>query len=590
MAIPESFVDELVGRLDITDVVGSYVRLTKRTGGSMFGLCPFHSEKTPSFAVNSDKQIYHCFGCGKGGGVINFIMEVENYPFREAIELLAKRVGMTVPDEGTSDELSGKRQRMLELNRDAARHFHEMLLGAYGESARDYLKMRGLGMNIVTRFGIGAAPDSWSMLLDAMTKKGYKRTELLEAGLIRNSRKENGVYDLFRNRVMFPVIDVRGNVIGFSGRILGDGEPKYLNSPDTLTFSKSRNLFGLNLARKTKSGNLILVEGNIDVVALHQAGFDGAVAALGTSLTSEQARLMARYSQKVVLAFDADSAGQKAALRAIPLIEKTGMNVKVIDMGSAKDPDEFLSKHGSAAFSNLLERSENHISYRLLSEKNRHDVTTDDGRLAYISAATSMLSELPSKPEREVYGIRVANETGISPSSVQSEIEKKVKSRQTRAKRDFEKQTARPKDTMQPGQRELREANIVSAVAEEGIIRCLSKDPTLIKIIDEMNFTQGEFTSDFLSKVYNVLTRRIKESRDTRDAMLLSQFDSNEASRLTIILERPEALPNSENALREYISKVRSEKLKAGHADEQMLLEIKKLRENELSKRDSTKH
>jgi len=412
-----------------------------------------------------------------------------------------------------------------------------------------------------------------------MTRKGYSRQELLEAGLIRSSRKEGGAYDLFRNRVIFPVIDVRGNVIGFSGRILGDGEPKYLNTPDTLVFNKSRNLFALNLAKKSKAGMLILVEGNIDVVSLHQAGFDCTVASLGTALTAEQARLMSRYTEKTVIAFDSDEAGKRAALRAIPLLEKTGMSVKVVDMGAFKDPDEFLKKQGSDAFKILLERSENHISYRLLTIMSSFDLTTDDGRIAYISAATAMLSELHSKPEREIYASRVAQDAGISAQAVLLEVEKKVRARKTKQKSDFEKQVKRPTDAKQPSNRQQREAHIVSAIAEEGVIRCIVRDPTLLRVIDEMGFSQAEITSPFLQKAYEVLTNRISQGRDTKESFIMSESSAEEASRLTVILEKPETLPNSEKSMHEYIGKIRAEKFKSVTPDEKMLLEIKKFRE-----------
>jgi len=578
MAIPSSFLDDLVSRSDIADVVGGYVRLTKRGGSNLFGLCPFHSEKTPSFSVNSEKQIYHCFGCGKGGGVIGFIMEIENLPFMDAVEVLAKRAGLTVPESSASDEIAGKRQRMLELNRDAARHFHEMLHEPVGKLAREYLVSRRISKAVATKFGIGAAPDSWTMLLDSMVSKGYTKRELLEAGLTRRSRKEGSTseYDVFRNRLIFPVIDVRGAVIGFSGRILGDGEPKYLNSPDTLVFNKSRNLFALNIARKTKAGMLILVEGNIDVAAMHQAGFDCTVASLGTSLTAEQARLMSRYTDKVVIAFDSDEAGRRATLRAIPLIEKAGMNVKIVDMGAAKDPDDFLAKHGPDAFRVLLERSENHISFRLLSLRNNYNMETDDGRIAYISSAVAVLSELNNKPEREIYGARVANEAGVSPESVQNELTKKVRSKEAKQKKEFEKHVTKPKDAFRPNEREHRESNIYSAVAEEGVVRCLVRDPTLLKTVVEMGFSADEFTSDFLAKVYGTLTKRIVDSRDTREAYVMSEFDPKEAARLTVILAKPEILPNNEKTLKEYIEKIRAEKYKVISPDADVLLEIRK--------------
>ena len=288
MAIPESFLQELVEKNDIVDVVGEYVRLTKRSGSNQFGLCPFHSEKTPSFSVSPDRQIYHCFGCGKGGGVINFIMEIENLSFPEAVEFLAKRVGMTMPEQEDNREAK-KRRRLLDLNRDAARFFYSCLSKPEGKPALDYMARRQITPHTAKRFGLGYAPDTWDSLINAMKALGYSEYEMFDAGLVRKG-KNGGHYDTFRNRLMFPVIDVRGDFIGFSGRILGDGEPKYMNSPETMVFNKSRNLFALNLAKKSKSGHIILAEGNVDVVMMHQAGFDGAVASLGTSLTPEQAR------------------------------------------------------------------------------------------------------------------------------------------------------------------------------------------------------------------------------------------------------------------------------------------------------------
>jgi len=578
MAIPDSFLDELVARTDITDLVGGYVRLTKRSGSNMFGLCPFHSEKTPSFTVSPVKQIYHCFGCGKGGGAINFIMEIENLPFRDAVEVLAKRVGMTVPDDSAPDELKDKRRRMLELNRDAARHFHEMLSTPIAESARKYLQRRGISKAMVTRFGLGAAPESWSLLLDAMSAKGYTRTELLEAGLVR-SGKNGGAYDLFRNRLIFPVIDVRGSVIGFSGRILDDGEPKYLNSPDTLVFNKSRNLFALNIAKKTKSGMLILAEGNIDVIALHQVGFDCAVASLGTALTGEQVRLMSRYADNAVIAFDSDDAGKKAALRAIALFEKTKMNVKVLNLGESKDPDEFLQKHGADALNRLLEQSENHIEYRLMTIKNNADLSTDEGRLKYIAAATELLSELTSRPEREIYGANVAQIAGVSPESVENEVTKMLKTKRAQQRKQFDKQVTRPTVALQPSDRTLRYTNEYSAAAEEGVIRCLMRDTALLKVCEEMGFDRAEFTSPFLAKVLEILARRAHAGSDTQAAMILSELPSQEASQLTVILQKPEATPRGEESIRDYIQKIRAEKYKSEVPDENLLLSIKKYRE-----------
>ncbi|MBR6258578.1 MAG: DNA primase, partial [Oscillospiraceae bacterium] len=388
MPFPERFIDELLSRSDIVDVVSSYVQLTKRSGSNLFGLCPFHSEKTPSFSVSQEKQIYHCFGCGKGGGAINFIMEIENLNYPDAVHFLAKRAGLTVPEDDRSDGNTGRRTRMLELNRAAAKFFYGCLSRPEGEAALEYMAKRGITAQTAKKFGLGCAPDSWSALTDAMLKEGFSTPELLDAGLVKRGKSGRGVYDTFRNRLMFPVIDVRGSVIGFSGRILGEGEPKYLNSPDTLVFAKGRNLFALNLAKKTKMGMMILVEGNIDVVSLHQAGFDCAVASLGTSLTDDQARLISRYTNNVVIAYDSDSAGLKASKRAIDIFEKTGLAVKVLRMDGAKDPDEYIKARGPDAFRILLERSENHIEYQLLTAKAKYDMETDDGRLGFLREAT----------------------------------------------------------------------------------------------------------------------------------------------------------------------------------------------------------
>ena len=580
MAIPDSFIDDLINRTDILDLVGGYVKLTKRSGSNMLGLCPFHSEKTPSFSVSQDKQTFYCFGCHKGGGAINFIMEIENLSFRDTIEYLAKRAGMTVPEESNAaNELAGKRRRMLEMNIDAARHFHDMLLSPAGEAARNYLAQRRISKAMVTRFGIGAAPDSWDLLLGAMTKKGYSRQELIEAGLARSSRNEGGAYDMFRDRLIFPVIDVRGSVIGFSGRIIGRDEPKYLNSPDTIAFNKSRNLFALNFAKKTKSGMLILVEGNIDVVALHQAGFDCAVASLGTSLTAEQARLMSRYSDKAVIAYDSDEAGQAAALRAIPLLEKTDMSVKVINMRESKDPDEFLAKHGADAFGALIERSENDIEYRLMTIKNKIDISTDEGRLAYLSAATELLSTLKTRPEREIYGARVASIAGVSSESIETEVEKKLKASWSKQKRDQESIMLHPAKAMQPADKSLKYDNEYSAKAEEGLVTSLIRDPSLMKTVTDMGFSQEEFTSQFLAKVFNVLSKRITEDKGTREANIMTELERNEASQLTVILQKMEALPSSEKTVRDHIEKIRTEKYKQVDPDSNILLEIKSFRE-----------
>ena len=576
MAFPSTFLDELISKNDIVDVVSGYVNLSKRSGSNLFGLCPFHSEKTPSFSVSADKQIYHCFGCGKGGGVINFMMEIENLTYPDAVQVLAKRVGLTVPDDRISQEAQSARAKLFELNKEAARFFYTQLLSEQGEAARRYILKRGINKEMVKRFGLGAAPDSWDALCNAMKKKGYSPKTLTEAGLVKVSRKGNGsVYDTFRNRLMFPVIDVRGNVIGFSGRILGDGEPKYLNSPDTPVFDKSRNLFALNIAKKTKSGTLILTEGNIDVVMLHQAGFDGAVASLGTSLTQPQVQLMSRYAKNVILAFDSDSAGLKAAQRAIGLIEKTGLDVRVLRMDGAKDPDEFIRKFGRDAFQTLIERSERHVEYRLAAIKNKHSLDTDEGRIQYLEEATQLLTGIPNAVEREIYGANVAKTAGVSLEAVKNDLKKAFKKKMAADKKRQDKKEHNAAVNLQPGDREIRYDNVYSAAAEEGILHLLISDDGLFETAEKQDLSEEEFTSPFLLKVYRVILARHHEGLDITPATILAELDKAEASQLTRIMKRPQSLSNADDAMRDYIEKVRAEKLKKAARDDPMALLLK---------------
>ena len=473
----EQFLQELSERNDIVDVVSGYVQLTKRSGSNLFGLCPFHSEKTPSFSVAPDKQIYHCFGCGKGGSVIGFIMEIENLSFPDAVGFLARRAGMAMP-ETEDNGASKRRERLLNLNRDAARFFHEQLKTPAGQVARDYIARRGLTGRTVTNFGLGFAPNTWSSLTDAMKRKGYSERELFEAGLVRQGRSGRGVNDTFRNRLMFPVIDVRGNVIGFSGRILDDGEPKYMNSPETPVFSKSHNLFALNLAKKSKSGYLILAEGNIDVASLHQAGFDSAVASLGTSLTPEQARLMSRYVNEVVIAYDNDGAGQKAAQRAISILEKLDVRVRVLRMDGAKDPDEYISKFGADAFRNLLEQSENHVEYRLDSLKAGYDLAVDEQKVAYLQEAADLVAQLPDEVQREVYSMRLSEQTGVPKEAVLDAVSLRRDKKLRRARKTEQRPAHVVQFQISGGKRRLATP---AELAQKGIIRLLYMDPALFR-------------------------------------------------------------------------------------------------------------
>ena len=568
----ESFLTELAERNDIADVVSEYVRLGKRSGANLFGLCPFHNEKTPSFSVSPDKQIYHCFGCGKGGGVVNFIMEIEGLSFPEAVEFLAKRAGMTVPQQ-ENDAESRRRERLYALNKDAARFFHEQLRADKG-AAMGYMNRRRISASIATSFGLGYAADTWDTLEKAMRAKGYTDAELFEADLVRKG-KNGGYYDTFRNRLMFPVIDVRGNVIGFSGRILGDGEPKYLNTKENIVFNKGRNLFGLNLAKKSKNSYVILVEGNIDVVSLHQAGFDSAIASLGTSLTNEQARLISRYKNEVILAYDSDGAGVKASQRAIGILEKLDVKVKVLRWEGAKDPDEYIQLRGAGAFRNLIEKSESQIDYRLLNIKNKYDLSIPEQKVDYLKEATRLVATFPGNVERQVYSIRVAELAGVSQDAVEKEVAQHRKRLLSAARKDIEHQS-RPGSTVQPMERGIKYASPASAAAEEGIIRLLYLEPALAPAAAG-NIRREEFTAPELGHIFSALLSHIQTNTVPSTNALAGELSPDEMSLFIRILQKPEVLHNASDTLKDYINTIHEQKeLAAGTPDLRSLAQLLK--------------
>ena len=563
MPFPENFIQELTERSDIVDVVGSYVSLGKRSGANLFGLCPFHNERTPSFAVNPAGQFYHCFGCGKGGGVINFIMEIENLSYPDAVAFLAKRAGMQMPED-SFDRDARKRSRLLAANRDAARWFYEQLSTPEGKRCTDYMAGRRISPPVAKRFGLGFAPERGGAFLAAMRQKGYSDWELSDADLIR--RGDHGFYCTFRDRLIFPIIDVRGNVIGFSGRTLGDAGAKYLNSKDTLVFNKGRNLFALNLAKKSKAGYIILSEGNIDIVALHQAGFDSAVASLGTSLTPEQARLISRYTNEVIIAYDNDGAGIKASQRAIGILERLDLKVRVLRMTGAKDPDEYIRTRGADAFRNLLEGSEDQVDYRLGTVTAKYDLNQDDQKVAFLKEATALLATLPGAVEREVYAIRVAGQAGVGQDAVIREVERRRKQLLRKAARSEEQELNRPERMAQPADKQLRYRNPVSAAAEEGVIRLLYLEPSLVRENDLPDAAM--FSSEALGRIYTILRQKIEEGSAISVSALSGALSQEEMNLLVNILQKPEVLSSGRRALQDYIARIREQhELEAGDSE-----------------------
>ena len=577
MAIPAQFIDELMARCDIADVVADYVPLTRK-GGSLWGCCPFHSERTPSFHVVPERQMYKCFGCGKGGGVINFIMEMENLSYPDAVRFLAKRAGLTVPEERGDGGFRKKRERLLALNKEAARYFHSVLHSPAGQAGVEYLfGKRRLSKATVTRFGLGMAPEGWDKLITAMAAKDYEKGELLEAGLVVRS-KEGRVYDRFRNRVMFPIIDLRGDVIGFGGRVLDDSTPKYLNSPDTPVFNKGRNLFALNIAKKTRLGRIILTEGYMDTLSLHQAGFDCAVASLGTALTADHAQLLARYTKEVVIAYDGDGAGVSAAQRAIGLLEKTGMKVRVLRMKGAKDPDEFIGKYGPEAFAKLLDQSENHIEYRIDQVKGKYDLTDDAQRVEFLKEAVPILAQLPSPAEREIYGARCAELAGVTAEVVAQEVKRERSRLNWKAKKQQERKDLTPAVQRQPKERALRYGNIRSAGAEEGVLRLVILDPELFGSAALLE--PEHFSSPLLGRVFGLLRARWTEGLTVSLAALAGELEPAEMSHLSGVLTQPESLQNGAQAMRDYIEIIETEAEKrrlAGEPEELLAMQKKLL-------------
>ena len=556
MAFPPSFLDELLARNPIEDVVGQYVSL-KRSGSNLFGLCPFHGEKTASFSVAPDKGIYYCFGCHKGGGAVNFMMEIEGLSYPDAVRALAKRVGMEVPEDEQYQSRYRQQERLWALHKEAARFFHAQLYAPNGAHALAYARDRGMTRGTLTTFGVGYAPDSWDDLVKAMRSKGYTDEELRESGLVTASKKNGNLLDRFRDRLMFPIIDVRGNVIGFGGRIMkkDDNAAKYLNSPETIIFNKRKNLFALNLAKKSKLGYLILVEGYMDAVALHQYGFDCAVASLGTSLTEEHAALLSRYTEQVVLIYDGDEAGQRATRRAIPMLEKAGIQVKVLRMRDAKDPDEYLKKFGADKFKVLLEESSNRVEYQINAILRKYDLREDEQRVKFIQEAAELLSTLGSAVQREVYGTRVAEAAGISYDAMKLEVDKAYKRRRAYEKKKQEHIDLEPVRSLQPKSREIRYDNMKSAMAEEAVLAQILREPALLD--QTGNLKPEEFSSPLLGKVYAQL--RDRHSRGLEVSVgVLSDLTPEEMSHVAGISQRQQG-PVNEQALKDCMTIIQRE-------------------------------
>lgn len=596
MAFPQRFLDELIDRSDIVDVVSSYVALNRK-GGNYFGLCPFHNEKTGSFSVAPDKQIYYCFGCHHGGGVIHFIMEIENLDFPDAVRFLAKRANMDVPEDSAGLEESRRRQRVLAVNRDAARWFYSNLSRPEGAAVAAYLEKRKISRKTAMDFGLGASPDSWDALLTAMGEKGYTKADLLAAGLAVSNQKGR-IYDKLRNRLMFPVIDVKGDVVAFGGRVLDKSEPKYMNTTETMVYSKRRNLYGINLAKKTKRPNFILCEGNIDVITLHQAGFDNAVASMGTALTTEQTKILSRYTKELVLCFDNDTAGQLATQKNIEMLKDSEFTVRVLQLPRRlvdgeyvkQDVDDFIKFQGAAAFEAILSGSAKQLDYRMEAVAAKYDLSDPDQKIAYGSEVSALIASLSNAVEREVYAGRAAETAGISRTAMLTEVERARRKKQGQERRTLQRENLNTAALRQPRDRTIRYTDLRSAMAEEGVIRLLLLDGTLADKCRELS--QEAFSSPFLGRIYRTLTEAWDEGQALTAASLAAHCTPEEMGHLSGVLQRPESIANADRALEDYIQVIRrsAEKRQGEEPDDPLRAAVEKNKADKKKKGNGGKH
>jgi DNA primase len=559
LAIPHDFIDKVVSATRLEDLVADYTTLKRVSGSRYTGLCPFHGEKTPSFGVSADKQLYYCFGCGKGGGAVNFIMTAENLSFPDAIRYLAARAGLIVPEDNESHADTQSRSVIMKLLTDAAKWFHAQLKTS--EAAQSYLNHRRISMNTAVRFGLGYAPDSWDSFSNAALGMGYSRLDLLNAGLSAKSSKKSSYYDKFRQRLMFPVIDVKGQVIAFGGRILDDGEPKYLNSPEiTNVFSKRRTLYGINLAKNTKYDYFILVEGNIDVITLHQAGFDNAVASMGTSLTPEQVSLISRCNIKeVVVCYDADSAGIKATDRAIAELDKAGISLSVLRVPDGKDVDDYIKSHGAAEFRRLLDNRRDDVTYRLNKLESEFDLTKDDSRADFLRAVVQLFATL-DPIRREVFAPKAAKLAQVESAFISAEAAKAAK-QLARAERGKEDRSAlRPVQSMRESARigGFRFSHPRSAAAEQGIIELVVNDPQILAALDFD--PHSEFTSPELARILAAMLARFRAGESTDAATLTAELTREEMSLLSRLCSNAVPISNAYDVLSDCLRTIRAER------------------------------
>ena len=556
MALSDSFLQELKLKTDIEDVISTYVTL-KRRGATLVGLCPFHNEKTPSFTVYPATQSFYCFGCGAGGDAITFLKKIENLDYLDAVKTLAQRAGLQMPQEGFDDSLSKRRRRILEMNREAARFYHSVLLSPEGKVGYDYYIGRALSAATINHFGLGFAPNQWDALLKHMRAKGYQPAELVDAGLARKGQK--GYYDNFRNRVMTPIIDVRGNVIAFGGRVLDDSKPKYINTGDTLVYKKTNELFALNFAKDSKEDALILCEGYMDVIAMHQAGFTNAVAGCGTALTTEQVRLISRYAKEVILTYDADEAGQKALQKAMTLFDQTEVKVRIPALVGGKDPDEIIRTYGRDKFKGMLEGASNETEFRLLALRRQYNLATTQGKIDFIGGALQILATLPPV-EQDLYVSRLSEELGVERQNMKVQLQDLVaRQGNRREKREFKRIV---QENMRKTARETMatDASLRKLRAEDRLISLLLRYPDCSRLCKD--FDPQWLTPGFAQRVFTLILQRLENGDGTELMDLRDRLTDDEMGRLSGIIARGGESADAKQEFSDCLQTIRAEQQK----------------------------
>lgn len=553
MPLNNAFLQELKFKTDIEDVISSYVTLKKR-GSTAVGLCPFHNEKTPSFTVYNDTQSFYCFGCGAGGDAVTFIRKIENLDYMDAVKKLAQRAGLQLPDDNSFDDsLSKRRRRILEINRETAKFFHSYIMSPSGADGLNYFLNRGLTRSTIKRFGLGYAPDEWDMLLKHLKAKGYRPGEMVDAGVVKTGRKNN-YYDAFKNRVMTPIIDVRGNVIAFGGRVLDDSKPKYINTSDTLVYKKTNELFALNLAKDSKADSLILCEGYMDVISMHQAGFTNAVAGCGTALTNEQVRLIGRYANEVVLLYDADEAGRKALAKAVELFKQTNLKIRIPELKGGKDPDEIIRKFGRDKFKGMLDGAANEIEFALMEQREKYILDTTQGKIDFLNEAVKILAAA-SPIEQDIYTSRLADELQVEKASIKSQLDD-FRNKQQRQRRSREFNQIISKSINENRRKTIGlSAELRQIKAEDRLIGLLLRYPDCVKIPVDTE----KLSSDFNRKVIGELIRRINEQEGIELIDFGTVLSEDEIGRLSGIIARNGESRDSKKEFTDCVSIINSE-------------------------------